>query len=126
MVQLHPAGAQGANMAIQDAVALANWINVIATPQVKDVEKAFKAFKEERYAAAQVANNLSKSMCRFYGKVRVLSQFLIGGLLTGDFFLSLTKGFSLGPLPLYPRQLTLAHLLRASSPRTCPCGCGDT
>ena len=77
MVQLHPAGAQGANMAIQDAVALANWINVIATPQVKDVERAFKAYKEERHAAVQVANTLSKSMCRFYGKVRVLAHFFM-------------------------------------------------
>ncbi|KAG0066536.1 hypothetical protein BGZ89_007181 [Linnemannia elongata] len=75
--KLHPAGAQGANMAIQDAVALANWINVIATPQVKDIKKAFQAFREERYAAAQVANNLSKSMCRFYGKTTD-----IGALIT--------------------------------------------
>ncbi|KAF9147362.1 hypothetical protein BG015_011020 [Linnemannia schmuckeri] len=74
--KLHPAGAQGANMAIQDAVALANWINVIATPQVKDVEKAFQAYREERHAAAQVAATLSKSMCRFYGKVRATAMSL--------------------------------------------------
>jgi hypothetical protein len=84
-------------MAIQDAVALANWINVIATPQVKDVEMAFQAYKEERYAAAQVAANLSKSMCRFYGKVCVGAPRLIVCTLCGIFTSS--NVFSSMPFP---------------------------
>ncbi|KAG0196607.1 hypothetical protein BGX33_001428 [Mortierella sp. NVP41] len=66
--KLHPAGGQGAQMAFHDALALANWINVLPTTQVKDLEKAFKAYRDERYVAAQAAASLSKTMCKFYGK----------------------------------------------------------
>ncbi|KAF9131763.1 hypothetical protein BGW39_001365 [Mortierella sp. 14UC] len=66
--KLHPAGGQGANMAFLDAVALANWINVLPTTQVKDLEKAFKSYKNERHAAAEAASNHSKNMRKFYAK----------------------------------------------------------
>ncbi|KAF9909072.1 hypothetical protein EC991_009133 [Linnemannia zychae] len=66
--KLHPAGGQGANMAFLDAVALANWINVLPTTQVKDLEKAFKSYRNERYTAAEAASNHSKNMRKFYAK----------------------------------------------------------
>ncbi|KAF9128204.1 hypothetical protein BGW39_005279 [Mortierella sp. 14UC] len=66
--KLHPAGGQGATMAFHDAVALANWINALPTTQVKDLEKAFKAYRNERYAAALRAEGHSKQFCKFYGK----------------------------------------------------------
>ncbi|KAF9101012.1 hypothetical protein BGX29_006088, partial [Mortierella sp. GBA35] len=74
--KLHPAGGQGANMAFHDALALANWINVLPTTQVKDLEKVFKAYRDERYVAAQAATSLSRTMCKFYGKVNDLSASL--------------------------------------------------
>jgi hypothetical protein len=51
-------------------VALANWINALPTTQVKDLEKAFKSYRDERHAAALVATAHAKNMCKFYGKVR--------------------------------------------------------
>jgi hypothetical protein len=57
-------------MAFHDAVALANWINVLPTTQVKDLEKAFKSYKNERYPAVQASFAHSKQFCKFYGKVR--------------------------------------------------------
>ncbi|KAF9322198.1 hypothetical protein BG003_005361 [Podila horticola] len=52
--RMHPAGAMGAASAIQDAVALANWINILpgdaSMTQVIDV---FKEYKAERYPSIQ-------------------------------------------------------------------------
>jgi len=56
-------------MAFHDAVALANWINVLPTTQVKDLEKAFKSYRDERYAAAMLGETHAKNMCKFYSKV---------------------------------------------------------
>ncbi|KAK3833843.1 MAG: hypothetical protein JOS17DRAFT_789210 [Linnemannia elongata] len=66
--KLHPAGGQGATYAFHDAVALANWINVLPTTQVKDLEKAFKSYRDERHAAALMAEAHAKNMCKFYGQ----------------------------------------------------------
>ncbi|KAG0272623.1 hypothetical protein BGZ95_011601 [Linnemannia exigua] len=66
--KLHPAGRQGATMAFHDAVALANWINALPTTQVKDLEEAFKAYRNERQHVAQRAEGHSKQFCKFYGK----------------------------------------------------------
>jgi 2-polyprenyl-6-methoxyphenol hydroxylase-like FAD-dependent oxidoreductase len=57
-------------MAFHDAVALANWINALPTTQVKDIEKAFTSYRDERHAAALLAAAHAKNMCKFYGKVR--------------------------------------------------------
>ncbi|KAF9340684.1 hypothetical protein BGZ91_000739, partial [Linnemannia elongata] len=66
--KLHPAGGQGATTAFQDAVALANWINALPTTQVKDLENAFKSYRDERHPAALAAEAHAKNMCKFYGK----------------------------------------------------------
>ncbi|KAG0380878.1 hypothetical protein BGX24_003739 [Mortierella sp. AD032] len=47
-------------MAFHDAIALANWINALQTTQVKDLEKAFKAYRNERHVAVHKAEGLSK------------------------------------------------------------------
>ncbi|KAF9084683.1 hypothetical protein BGX29_002422 [Mortierella sp. GBA35] len=49
-------------MAFHDAVALANWLNVLPTTQVKDLKKVFKAYKEERYPVIRAAYLHAKSM----------------------------------------------------------------
>ncbi|GJJ67786.1 hypothetical protein EMPS_00132 [Entomortierella parvispora] len=47
--KLNPAGGAGALSAIQDATCLANWINVLPSLAVKDLESAFKEYHTERY-----------------------------------------------------------------------------
>ncbi|KAF9081876.1 hypothetical protein BGX23_000352 [Mortierella sp. AD031] len=49
-------------MAFHDAVALANWLNVLPTTQVKDLKKVFKAYKEERYPVIRAAYLHAKSI----------------------------------------------------------------
>ncbi|KAI1317683.1 hypothetical protein EDD11_007989 [Mortierella claussenii] len=51
--KLHPASGAGAILAMQDAVALANWISVLdSTTSTEDIEKVFQEYKDERYPAA--------------------------------------------------------------------------
>ncbi|KAG9319573.1 hypothetical protein KVV02_001758 [Mortierella alpina] len=45
---IHPAGSRGAIGAIQDAICLANWINVIPSTSLEDMEKMFKEYQSER------------------------------------------------------------------------------
>ncbi|KAF9563169.1 hypothetical protein EC968_004977 [Mortierella alpina] len=46
--KIHPAGSRGAIGAIQDAICLANWINVIPSTSLEDMEKVFKEYQAER------------------------------------------------------------------------------
>ncbi|KAG0052697.1 hypothetical protein BGZ83_002216 [Gryganskiella cystojenkinii] len=47
--KMSPTGGSGAMCAIQDAVCLANWINVLPSSTVKNIEKIFKEYHTERY-----------------------------------------------------------------------------
>ena len=40
---------------------------------MKDLEKAFKSYRDERHAAALAAEAHAKNMCKFYGQVRCFS-----------------------------------------------------
>ncbi|KAG0341796.1 hypothetical protein BG000_007979 [Podila horticola] len=49
--KLHPAGGMGAATAIQDAVTLANWFNILsAKPTEEDLAKVFDEYKKERHS----------------------------------------------------------------------------
>ncbi|KAG0026440.1 hypothetical protein BGZ82_009467 [Podila clonocystis] len=48
-------GGAGAMTAIQDAVALANWISTLQAATLPDIEAIFKEYKAERYPAAKQA-----------------------------------------------------------------------
>ncbi|KAG0055384.1 hypothetical protein BGZ83_008776 [Gryganskiella cystojenkinii] len=47
--KLNPAGGAGALTAMQDALCLANWLNVLPTNTLEDISKIFKEYHSERY-----------------------------------------------------------------------------
>ncbi|KAF9168476.1 hypothetical protein BGX21_011355 [Mortierella sp. AD011] len=52
--KVHPASGRGAQLAIHDAITLANWISVLrVTATIDDLEKIFKEYKAERYPDAK-------------------------------------------------------------------------
>ncbi|KAG0350908.1 hypothetical protein BG005_009578 [Podila minutissima] len=55
--KLNPSGGAGATTAIQDAVALANWISTLQAATLPDIEAIFKEYKAERYPAAKQATS---------------------------------------------------------------------
>ncbi|KAF9085222.1 hypothetical protein BGX23_009874 [Mortierella sp. AD031] len=60
--KIHPAGGQGALLGFHDAIALANWINVLPSKRVKHTEYIFKQYKRERYPFAKAAYNHGRNM----------------------------------------------------------------
>ncbi|KAF9897787.1 hypothetical protein BX616_004987, partial [Lobosporangium transversale] len=54
-VLIGDAGGAGAMNAIQDAVALANWISVLDSTEVNEMVDAFKEYKAERYPVIKAA-----------------------------------------------------------------------
>ncbi|KAK3817918.1 MAG: hypothetical protein JOS17DRAFT_758051 [Linnemannia elongata] len=60
--KIHPAGGQGALLGFHDAIALANWINVLPSKRVKHTEYIFKQYKKERYPFAKAAYNHGRNM----------------------------------------------------------------
>ncbi|KAF9897834.1 hypothetical protein BX616_004911, partial [Lobosporangium transversale] len=61
---IHPTGGTGAINAIQDAVALANWISVLDSTAVKEMTKAFKEYKAERYPVAKASFAQARALSR--------------------------------------------------------------
>lgn len=66
---MSPAGGVGAITAIHDAVTLANWLSTLQYAREKDVEKAFKEYRAERYPAALEAFESSQMFIWNLGKV---------------------------------------------------------
>ncbi|KAF8949811.1 hypothetical protein BGZ46_004929, partial [Entomortierella lignicola] len=60
--KMNPSGGLGAQVAMNDAVVLANYINTLTTIESKAVENALKAYKDERYPIAKTAAQASASM----------------------------------------------------------------
>ncbi|KAG0371636.1 hypothetical protein BGX24_001396 [Mortierella sp. AD032] len=58
----------GAMNAMQDALAIANWLNVLPSSSKKDLENAFKEYKKERYPIAKAGFKSSQQYSRLYGK----------------------------------------------------------
>ncbi|KAF9315984.1 hypothetical protein BG003_002444 [Podila horticola] len=67
--KLNPAGGAGALTAIQDAVALANWICTLQTKKASEIEKSFKEYHAERYPLVKQAYETSKMFNHIAGKV---------------------------------------------------------
>ncbi|KAF9915371.1 hypothetical protein BX616_006303 [Lobosporangium transversale] len=65
--KIHPASGAGAINAMQDAVALANWISILDTTTAEDIEMAFREYKEERYPAAVASFNAGQALSRLRG-----------------------------------------------------------
>ncbi|KAG0359845.1 hypothetical protein BG005_011975 [Podila minutissima] len=65
--KMNPAGGAGAQTAIQDAVALANWISTLQSPTPSDIETIFKEYRAERYPVAKSAFATSQMFKRLGG-----------------------------------------------------------
>ncbi|KAG0073990.1 hypothetical protein BGZ93_006799, partial [Podila epicladia] len=63
-----PAGASGALTAMQDAVALANWIASLESKDIKDLKLIFKEYHAERYPVAIVTSIRSQAFGKILGK----------------------------------------------------------
>jgi len=68
---MNPAGGMGAINAMQDAIAIANWINVLDRNSTwEDTERAFKEYKAERFPWAHSAFRDSQIMSKLVAVVR--------------------------------------------------------
>ncbi|KAG0097695.1 hypothetical protein BGZ93_002176 [Podila epicladia] len=65
---MNPCGAAGAQTAMHDAAALANWICTLRLPTVKDLNKVFKEYRAERYPVAKEAFETSQMFTKMAGK----------------------------------------------------------
>ncbi|GJJ75049.1 hypothetical protein EMPS_07407 [Entomortierella parvispora] len=66
--KLNPAGGAGALSAIHDALCLANWLNVLPSLSVDDLEKSFKEYYDERYPIVMAAYRSSKMFAKAHEK----------------------------------------------------------
>ncbi|KAG0261840.1 hypothetical protein BG011_000603 [Mortierella polycephala] len=66
--KMNPSGGQGALNAMQDAITLANWINVLNSNDVKAMNKTFTEYKMERYPHAVEAFESSKMFSRIIAR----------------------------------------------------------
>ncbi|KAF9166435.1 hypothetical protein BGX21_001131 [Mortierella sp. AD011] len=67
--KMNPSGGLGAQTAMGDAVVLANYINTLITVESEEVEKALKAYKNERYPISRDAVKTSASMSNIIKQV---------------------------------------------------------
>ncbi|KAK3822705.1 MAG: hypothetical protein J3Q66DRAFT_424105 [Benniella sp.] len=63
--KVHPASGAGAVHAMQDAVALVNWISVLnSTTTIEDAEKVFEEYRAERFPVLQVVFNNGRGLSK--------------------------------------------------------------
>ncbi|KAF9216687.1 hypothetical protein BGZ59_008611 [Podila verticillata] len=67
--KMNPAGGAGASSAIHDAITLANWLNILPSPSLANLDIAFKEYYKERYPAAKEAFARSQTFSKLSGKV---------------------------------------------------------
>lgn len=66
---MNPAGGAGAQTAIQDAIALANWICAVQSRDMDDIEAALKEYQTERVPIAKETFETSRMFTNIAGKV---------------------------------------------------------
>ncbi|KAF9376536.1 hypothetical protein CPB97_010742, partial [Podila verticillata] len=66
--KLNPAGGAGAQTAIQDAIALANWICAVQSREMDDIEAALKEYQNERVPIAKETFETSRLFTNIAGK----------------------------------------------------------
>ncbi|KAF9402223.1 hypothetical protein BGZ94_004997 [Podila epigama] len=66
--KMNPSGGLGAVHAMQDAVALANWIRTLRSPTVRELKKVFQEYRTERYPIVKDAFSTSQMFRRNFGK----------------------------------------------------------
>ncbi|KAG0037389.1 hypothetical protein BGZ82_002631 [Podila clonocystis] len=94
--KMNPAGGMGAINAMQDAIAIANWINVLDRSSTwEETERAFKEYKTERYPWAMGAFRDSQIMSK-----------LVAVNLTGKIARFATKN-----LPAWAHRMALSRVI---------------
>ncbi|KAG0032017.1 hypothetical protein BGZ81_000109 [Podila clonocystis] len=94
--KMNPAGGMGAINAMQDAIAIANWINVLDRSSTwEETERAFKEYKTERYPWAMGAFRDSQIMSK-----------LVAVSLTGKIARFATKN-----LPAWAHRMALSRVI---------------
>ncbi|KAF9367962.1 hypothetical protein CPB97_005111, partial [Podila verticillata] len=65
---MNPSGGVAGIHAIHDAVTLANWLSTLRSAGQKEIVKAFKEYRTERYPVAKAAFETSQMFTRNLGK----------------------------------------------------------
>ncbi|KAG0264609.1 hypothetical protein BG011_006455 [Mortierella polycephala] len=73
--KVHPASGLGGVSAIHDAIALANWINVLPSASAQDIDIIFKEYKSERLEPVKAAYNHGKSMSELSARTLIAKVF---------------------------------------------------
>ncbi|KAK3838995.1 MAG: hypothetical protein J3R72DRAFT_447905 [Linnemannia gamsii] len=92
--KVHPAGGQGALLGFHDAIALANWINVLpASPTIQELDVVFTEYKAERHPYATAAFEHARNMSNLSDKdlKATISRFVIKHIPDWLWRLSLAK-----------------------------------
>ncbi|KAF9157249.1 hypothetical protein BGX20_004047 [Mortierella sp. AD010] len=78
--KMSPSGGLGAQTAMGDAVVLANYINALTTVESEDVEKALKAYRDERYPIGKDGVKTSAAMFNIIkqGLAGKIVRFILG------------------------------------------------
>ncbi|KAF9954069.1 hypothetical protein BGZ72_004931 [Mortierella alpina] len=84
--KIHPAGGRGAISAIHDAICVANWINVLPSPSVENLERIFKHYKAERLPPAEAAYAFGRNMANVSARAStfkaMISRFFVKNMPT--------------------------------------------
>ncbi|KAF9321205.1 hypothetical protein BG003_003029 [Podila horticola] len=82
--KLVPSSGQGGASAMHDAVALANWIAILQSASMVEVEAAFQEYHAERYAIAKEEYDASQGFTNILGKDyrAVITRAVLGWLPT--------------------------------------------
>ena len=86
--QLSPSGGAGAISAMQDALCLANWINVLPKNTIEATENIFKEYYQERHPIVMDANRSSQLFAARAEKVIISTDI---GIDVYDVFVSFSK-----------------------------------
>ncbi|KAF9907104.1 hypothetical protein EC991_011322 [Linnemannia zychae] len=123
--KVHPAGGQGALLGFHDAIALANWINVLpANPSIQELDVVFKEYKAERHPYAVAAFNHARNMSNLSNKnlIATISRFVMKHIPEWLWRLSLAKMSANRPqvsfLPLVEDIGTVKSAYQASLDKT--------
>jgi len=66
---MNPSGGVAGTHAIHDAVTLANWLSTFRSAGQRQIEKAFKEYRSERYPIVRAAFETSQMFSLNFGKV---------------------------------------------------------
>ncbi|KAG0267403.1 hypothetical protein BG011_005688 [Mortierella polycephala] len=119
-----PAGGQGAINAIQDTVALANWIHALPSMSLQDIDHAFQEYKAERYPNSVAAYNNGQMLEKcteksFLGAVaRVVMKHMPRWLLMMELRIMAKHRPQVAFLPLIEDQGTVKPAYQASLHKT--------